>query len=143
MGVTVEWYGDEFEESFGNAIGKELVKAAGIFRRNLSTVLRSTGSSKPPNKPSPKGSMIPYNRTGTLARSWRSASRATKTRQKWVALVGTNLMYAYWLHTKENKMGGRNYMNEGLLWLNRTEQMIFKRLDTQRLINVALKDFRS
>ena len=94
MGVTVEWYGDEFEESFGNAIGKELVKAAGIFRRNLSTVLRSTGSSKPPNKPSPKGSMIPYNRTGTLARSWRSASRATKTRQKWVALVGTNLMYA-------------------------------------------------
>ena len=139
MGVTVEWYGKQFEESFGNAIGKELVKAAGIFRRNISTVLRTTGKSPPA---SPEGSLIPYNRTGTLARSWHSASRATKEGQKWVALVGTNLMYAYWLHTKQNEKGGRNYMDESLLWLNRTKLMIFKRLDTQRLINVALKDFR-
>ena len=140
MGVTlVEWYGDEFEESLGDAIGKELVKAAGIFRRNLSTVLRTTGKSPPA---SPEGSKIPYNRTGTLARSWHSASRATKIRQKWVAQVGTDLIYAYWLHKKQNSMGGRNYMDESLLWLNRTEQMIFKRLDSQRLINIALKDFR-
>jgi len=140
MGVTVEWYGEQFEESFDKAIGLELVKAAGIFRRNLSTVLRTTGKSPPA---SPESSLIPYNRTGTLARSWHSASRATKTKQKWVALVGTNLIYAWWLHIKgKNKVnGGRNYMDEGLLWRHRTNAMISKRLDSQRLIDIATKDF--
>ena len=139
MGVTVEWYGEQFEESFGNAIGKELVKAAGIFRRNLSTVLRTTGKSPPA---SPEGSLIPYNRTGTLARSWQSSSKSTRKKGMWVAQVGTNLMYAYWLHTKQNSKGGRNYMDESLLWLHRTNAMILTRLDPQRLINVALRDFR-
>ena len=36
MGVKSEWYGDQFEEGFFDAISKELVKSASILRRNLS-----------------------------------------------------------------------------------------------------------
>ena len=63
MPVQSEWFGDKFEEMFAKAIGQELVKSAKILRRNLSTVLATTGKSPPS---SPKGTDMPYNRTPAI-----------------------------------------------------------------------------
>jgi len=139
MGVTAEWYGDQFEEGFYNAIGEELVKSAKILRRNLSTVLATTGKSPPP---SPKGTNIPFNRTGTLARSWHASPTASRSGGKFTAGVGTNIIYAQKLITRSGS-GRRNYMDENLYWYQKTVAMIKKRLDPQRLIKVATERFRT
>ena len=139
MGVTAEWYGDQFEEGFYNAIGEELVKSAKILRRNLSTVLATTGKSPPP---SPKGTNIPFNRTGTLARSWHASPTASRSGSRFTAGVGTNIIYAQKLITRSGS-GRRNYMDENLYWYQKTVAMIKKRLDPQRLIKVATERFRT
>jgi len=130
--------GDAFEEGFYDAIGKELVKSAKILRRNLSTVLATTGKSPPS---SPKGSDIPYNRTGTLARSWHASATATRRSGKLTAGVGTNVLYAWDLIHRADS-GRRNYMNENLYWYQKTTSMILKRLEPQRLIKSATRNFR-
>ena len=140
MGVTSEWMGKAFEEGFYDAIGKELVKSASILRRNLSTVLAKTGKSPPP---SPDGSDIPFNRTGTLARSWHASPTARRSGGKFTAGVGTNVKYAWWLHVKAPADGGRNFMDENLYWYQKTVAMINKRLDPDRLIKVATGRFRT
>jgi hypothetical protein len=144
MGVKSEWYGDQFEEGFFDAISKELVKSASILRRNLSTVLATTGKSPPP---SPDGSSIPFNRTGTLARSWHASPTASRSAGKFTAGVGTNVKYAWYLYDKgkkyNNTKGGRNFMKEDLYWYQKTVSMIKKRLDPQRLIKVATGRFRT
>ena len=156
MGVTSEWMGDKFEEGFYDAIGKELVKSASILRRNLSTVLATTGKAvviKDKSAPwgkiykgSPEGSSIPFNRTGTLARSWHASSTASRSGGKFTAGVGTNVMYAWYLYDRgkkfNNTKGGRNFMKEDLYWYQKTVSMIRKRLDPQRLIRVATRNFR-
>ena len=139
MGVTSEWMGDAFEEGFYDAIGKELVKSASILRRNLSTVLAKTGKSPPP---SPDGSDIPFNRTGTLARSWQASPKAHRAGDKFTAGVRTNVMYALYLVKKIAK-GRRDYMKEDLYWYQKTVAMIKKRLDPDRLIKVATGRFRT
>ena len=138
MPVQSEWFGDKFEEMFAKAIGQELVKSAKILRRNLSTVLATTGKSPPS---SPKGSDIPYNRTGTLARSWHASATATRRSGKLTAGVGTNVLYA-WDLVKRTGSGRRNYMNENLYWYQKTTSMILKRLEPQRLIREATRNFR-
>jgi len=138
MGVTVEWYGDRFEFGLHNAISQELVKSAKILRRNLSTVLATTGKSPPP---SPKGTNIPFNRTGTLARSWHASPTASRSGSRFTAGVGTNIIYAQKLITRSGS-GRRNYMDENLYWYQKTVSMIKKRLDPQRLIKVATGNFR-
>jgi len=138
MPVQSEWFGDKFEEAFAKAIGQELVKSANILRRNISVVLATTGKSPPP---SPKGTDIPYNRTGTLARSWHASTRATRKSGKFTAGVGTNVSYA-WDLVKRTGSGRRDYMNENLYWYQKTTSMILKRLEPQRLINAATRKFR-
>tara|TARA_R100001530_G_scaffold131943_2_gene103950 strand:+ start:1199 stop:1618 length:420 start_codon:yes stop_codon:yes gene_type:complete len=138
MPVQSEWFGDKFEEMFAKAIGQELVKSAKILRRNLSTVLATTGKSPPS---SPKGSDIPYNRTGTLARSWHASATATRRSGKLTAGVGTNVLYAWDLIHRADS-GRRNYMNENLYWYQKTTSMILKRLEPQRLIKSATRNFR-
>jgi hypothetical protein len=138
MPVIHEWYGDKFEEGFYDAIGDELVKSAKILRRNLSTVLAKTGKSPPP---SPKGTNIPFNRTGTLARSWHASPTASRSGSRFTAGVGTNIIYAQKLITRSGS-GRRNYMDENLYWYQKTVSMIKKRLDPQRLIKVATGNFR-
>jgi len=140
MGVTSEWMGKAFEEGFYDAIGKELVKSASILRRNLSTVLATTGDSSGGNPPSPKGSDIPFNRTGTLARSWHASPTASRSGGKFTAGVGTNVMYAWYL-VKRTGSGKRDYMKENLYWYQKSVSMIKKRLDPQRLIKVATGRF--
>ncbi len=103
MGVKVEYSGDKFEEAFYRAIGDELEKSAMIFRRNLQTVLATTGKSPPS---SPKGSKIPYNRSGTLARSW-TAGKSFRKGSRFIAKVGTNVRYAKELIDRK-KSGKRN-----------------------------------
>ena len=137
MSVHVEYHGDEFEKKLYDAIGKELVKSASILRRNLSIVLATTGKSPPS---SPKGSDIPYNRTGTLARSWHSSTKASRIGSKFTAGVGTNIQYALGL-VKRSGSGKRDYMKEDLAWYKRTVVMIKKRLDPQRLVDVATRSF--
>ena len=143
MPVQSEWFGDKFEEMFAKAIGQELVKSAKILRRNLSTVLATTGKSPPS---SPKGTNIPYNRTGTLARSWHASATATRRSGKLTAGVGTNVSYAWDLYDRgkrfNNQQGGRNYMDENLYWYQKTTSMILKRLEPQRLIRAATRNFR-
>ena len=138
MPVQSEWFGDAFEEMFMKAIGRELVKSAKILRRNLSTVLATTGKSPPS---SPKGTDIPYNRTGTLARSWHASATATRRSGKLTAGVGTNVLYAWDLIHRAGS-GKRDYMNENLYWYQKTTSMILKRLEPQRLINAAARSFR-
>ena len=142
MGVIHEWYGDKFEEGFYDAIDKELVKSASILRRNLSTVLATTGDSSGGNPPSPEGSDIPFNRTGTLARSWHASPTASRSGGKFTAGVGTNVMYAWYLVKRTGK-GKRDYMKENLYWYQKSVSMIKKRLDPQRLIKVATGRFRT
>ena len=139
MGVTSQWMGSAFEEGFYDAIGKELVKSASILRRNLSTVLATTGKSPPA---SPKSSDIPFNRTGTLARSWHASPKAHRAGDKFTAGVATNVKYAWWLHVKAPADGGRNFMDENLYWYQKTVAMIEKRLDPQRLIKAETGRFR-
>jgi len=138
MPVQSEWFGDKFEEMFAKAIGQELVKSAKILRRNLSTVLATTGKSPPS---SPKGTNIPYNRTGTLARSWHASATATRRSGKLTAGVGTNVLYAWDLIHRADS-GKRDYMNENLYWYQKTSSMILKRLEPQRLIKSATRNFR-
>lgn len=145
MGVKVEFHDEEFERAFFDAVGKEVVKSAAIFRRNLSTVLRTTGKARKVKSlthgttyiGSPEGSDIPFNFTGTLARSWMSSSRPTQKHGKIVAKVGTNVKYAKFLITKTGK-GQRDYMKKDLSWLKKTRQMILERLDAKRLVKSAL-----
>ena len=138
MPVQSEWFGDKFEEMFAKAIGQELVKSAKILRRNLSTVLATTGKSPPS---SPKGTDIPYNRTGTLARSWHASATATRRSGKLTAGVGTNVLCAWDLIHRADS-GKRDYMNENLYWYQKTSSMILKRLEPQRLIKSATRNFR-
>lgn len=138
MAVKSEWMGDAFEAEFYRAIDRELVKSASILRRNLSTVLAKTGKSPPA---SPEGSKIPYNRTGTLARSWHASPTARRSGGKFTAGVGTNVQYALEL-IERTGTGQRNYMDENLYWYQKTVAMIKKRLDPQRLIKVATGQFR-
>jgi len=138
MGVTSEWMGDQFEKGFYDAIGDELVKSANILRRELSLVLTKTGKSPPP---SPKGTPIPYNRTGNLAGSWHSSSSASRSGSKFTAVVYTKVMYALYL-VKRTGSGKRDYMQTNLYWYQKTVAMIKKRLDPQRLIRAATRNFR-
>ena len=138
MGVTSEWMGDAFEEGFYDAIGKELVKSASILRRELSLALAKSGKSPPP---SPKGSDIPYNRTGHLAGSWHASPTASRSGGKFTAVVHTNVMYALYL-VKRTGSGRRDYMKENLYWYQKSVAMIKKRLDPDRLIKVATGRFR-
>ena len=134
MGVMIEYKGDKFEQAFLKAVSKEVEKSAMIFRRNLQTVLATTGKSPPA---SPKGSMIPYNRTGTLARSW-TAGKTSKKGSKYVAKVGTNVKYAKYLVTRGGS-GKRNYMHKGLAWKKKTLKMIKDRLSAKNLIKSAVR----
>jgi hypothetical protein len=136
MGVTVKWNGDKFEEGLHNAIAQELVKSAKILRRNLSTVLAQTGKSPPP---SPKGTNIPFNDTGLLAKSWKASPRATRSGGKFTAGIYTNVVYAQKLITRSGS-GRRNYMDENLYWYQKTIAMILKRLAPERLIRVTSRN---
>jgi len=138
MGVKVELQLDEFENKFMQAVGLEMVKAGMVFRRNLSTVLRTTGKSPPA---SPDGSKIPYNETGMLARSWMSSSTSKRTKATISVAVGTNLMYAKWLVFKTGK-GRRNYLDARLSWRRKTNEMMMKRLDVKRLIASAVRSLK-
>ena len=138
MGVKVELQFGEFERLFMEAIGQEMVKAGMIFRRNISTVLRSTGKSPPA---SPDGSKIPYNRTGTLARSWMSSKGARIGTKTITVAVGTNIMYAKFLVEKTGK-GKRNYLDGRLAWRKKTKGMMLKRLDAKRLITSAVRSLK-
>lgn len=140
MGVTVEWSGDQFENAFMVAVGEELTKAASIFRRNLQTVLTTTGKSPPP---SPSGSKIPYNRTGTLARSW-TAGKASKKGTKYVAKIGTGVKYALYLLDPKRKRGEarRNFLDGRLKWRRKTKKMILARLEAKRLVSSALRGIK-
>ena len=127
------------------------MKSAAIFRRNLSTVLRTTGKArkvKDKTAPwgvryvgSPEGTDIPYNFTGTLARSWMSSSKANFTKNGVSAKVGTNVKYAKFLITKakQGDKSGRNYLKKDLAWMKKTRQMILQRLEAKRLVSVAVK----
>ena len=151
MGVKVELQLDEFEDKFMQAVGLEMVKAGKVFRRNLSTVLRTTGKStkvKDKSAPwgykyngSPDGSNIPYNFTGTLARSWMSSSTSKRTRTTISVAVGTNVTYAKWLVLKTGK-GKRDYLESGLAWRRNTNEMMLKRLDVKRLIASAVRSLK-
>tara|TARA_R100000963_G_C4596243_1_gene71570 strand:- start:73 stop:558 length:486 start_codon:yes stop_codon:yes gene_type:complete len=160
VGVKVELQLDRFEDKFMEAIGKELVKAGMIFRRNLSTVLRTTGKGTQGKKAkwgetngkywhkkavpavhSPAGSKIPYNVTGTLARSWMSSSSSRRTNTTISVAVGTNVMYAKWLVVKTGK-GRRNYLDGRLAWQRKTKEMMLKRLDVKRMIKTAVRSLK-
>tara|TARA_R110000824_G_scaffold82478_1_gene206724 strand:+ start:430 stop:849 length:420 start_codon:yes stop_codon:yes gene_type:complete len=138
MGVRVDLNTAKFQLEFFRAIDQELVKSANIFRRNLSTVLRTTGKSPPA---SPKGSKIPYNRTGTLARSWQSSSKSQRSGGKFTVKVGTNVLYAKYLLFRSDS-GRRNYLDGKLGWRRKTKQMMLKRLDSQRLISTAVRSLK-
>tara|TARA_R100000458_G_scaffold159_1_gene107 strand:- start:1122 stop:1586 length:465 start_codon:yes stop_codon:yes gene_type:complete len=154
MSVKVEFHGDKFEQAFLDAVGKEVVKSAAIFRRNLSTVLRTTGKArkvKDKSAPwgyryegSPDGSDIPFNFTGTLARSWMSSSKPEFLHGKIRAKVGTNTKYAEFLITKakKGKKGGRDYLKSSLGWMKKTRQMILARLETKRLVSEAVRSMK-
>jgi len=137
MGVEVRLNFDNFERAFFQALAEELEASAKIFRRNIATVLRTTGKSPPP---SPKGSKIPYNKTGTLARSWHEG-KASRKGTKFVAHVGTNVRYALELIERTGS-GRRNYMDGRLGWRRKTKGMIVKRLNAQRITAKAAKSFK-
>lgn len=128
----------KFRMSFYKAVEDELVKGGNTFRRNLATVLRTTGKSPPP---SPDGSYIPFNRTGNLAREWHSSSRAIRKEKKIAIWVGTNVEYAKWLVVKKSK-GRRNYLDGRLAWKRQAKQMLIDRLDGERLVKRALSTLR-
>lgn len=138
MGVKVELQFGEFEDKFMEAIGKELVKAGKIFRRNLQVTLQTQGKSPPP---SPDGSMIPYADTGLLAKSWKSSKGARIGTKTITVVVGTNLMYAKFLVQKTGK-GKRNYLDGRLAWRKKTKGMMLKRLDVKRLITTAVRSLK-
>lgn len=154
MSVKVEYHGDKFEQAFLDAVGKEVVKSAAIFRRNLETVLRTTGKArkvKDKSAPwgyryegSPDGSDIPYNFTGHLASSWKSSSKPSFLQNKIQAKVGTNTKYAKFLITKaeKGKKGGRDYLKSSLGWVKKTRQMILARLEAKRLISEAVRSLK-
>jgi len=135
MGVISDWQGEQFERKFFDAIDRELVRSSNILRRGLSDVLATTGKSPPP---SPKGSDIPFNRTGTLARSWHSVTKSKRTPTRYIAGVHTKVGYALDLVIRGGA-GRRNYMNSSLYWYQRTLSLIKKRLDPKRLVKVASK----
>ena len=137
MPVKVEYSGDKFEEAFYRAIGDELEKSAMIFRRNLQKVLATTGKSPPA---SPSGSKIPYNRTGTLARSW-TAGKSSRSGSRFVAKVGTNVKYAKILIDRTG-VGRRNYLDGRLGWKKKTIAMIQGRLEAKRLISSAIRGLK-
>jgi len=152
MTVKVEFHGDKFEQAFLDAVGKEVVKSAAIFRRNLSTVLRTTGKARIVKSSrgsglgtryigSPDGSDIPFNFTGTLARSWMSSSRPEFLHGKIRAKVGTNVKYAKFLITKTGK-GKRDYLQTSLGWVKKTREMILARLETKRLVSEAVRSMK-
>lgn len=151
MSVKVEFHGDKFEQAFLDAVGKEVVKSAAIFRRNLSTVLRTTGKArkvKDKSAPwgyryvgSPDGSDIPFNFTGTLARSWMSSSKPEFLHGKIRAKVGTNVKYAKFLIEKTGK-GKRDYLQTSLGWVKKTRQMILARLEAKRLVSEAVRSLK-
>ena len=138
MGVKVELQFGEFERQFMEAIGQEMVKAGNVFRRNLETVLNTTGKSPPA---SPDGSKIPYNQTGNLHRSWKSSKGARISTKTITVAVGTNLMYAKFLVQKTGK-GKRNYLDGRLAWRKKTKGMMLKRLDAKRLITSAVRSLK-
>lgn len=137
MSVEVRLNFDNFERAFFQALAEELEAAARIFRRNLATVLRTTGKSPPP---SPKGSKIPYNETGTLARSWHYG-KASRQGTKFVAHVGTNVRYALTL-IRRTGSGQRNYMDGRLGWRRKTKDLMLKRLNAQRITAKAVQSFK-
>ena len=146
MGVRVDLNTAKFQLEFFRAIDQELVKSANIFRRNLSTVLRTTGKGKKGKKGqkaihSPKGSKIPYNVTGTLARSWQSSSKSQRSGGKFTVKVGTNVLYAKYLLFRSDS-GRRNYLDGRLGWRRKTKQMMLKRLDSKRLISTAVRSLK-
>ena len=149
MTVKVEFHGDKFQQAFLDAVGKEVVKSAAIFRRNLSTVLRTTGKARIVKSStmgskyigSPDGSDIPFNFTGTLARSWMSSSRPEFLHGKIRARVGTNVKYAKFLITKTGK-GKRDYLQTSLGWVKKTREMILARLETKRLVSEAVRSMK-
>ena len=141
MSVKVEWQGNQFEQAFFVAIGKEVQKSAEIFQRNLSTALRSAGrGSKRPPVHSPEGSKIPYTITGTLARSW-SVQKTQRKGDKFVAKIGTGVKYAIYL-LRGKGSGRRNFLDGRLGWRRKTKKMILARLDAKRLVAAAVRSLR-
>ena len=135
--VEINFSADDFERAFLNAVSVEVEKSAKIFRRNIQKVLSTTGKSPPA---SPEGSKIPYNRTGTLARSW-TAGKTKRSGTKYTAKVGTNVKYAKILIMRGGT-GRRNYMDGRLKWRKDTLKMIKKRLEVKRLISSAVRSLR-
>ena len=141
MSVKVEWQGDQFEQAFFVAVGKEVQKSAEIFQRNLSTALRSAGKgSKRPPVHSPRGSKIPYTITGTLARSW-SVQKTQRKGDKFVSKIGTGVKYAIYL-LRGKGSGRRNFLDGRLGWRRKTLKMILARLDSKRLIAAAVRSLK-
>jgi len=144
MSVKVEWQGDQFEQAFFVAIGKEVQKSAEIFQRNLSTALRSAGrGSKRPPVHSPPKSKIPYTITGTLARSW-SVQKTQRKGDKFVSKIGTGVKYAIYLLDPKRKRGEarRNFLDGRLGWRRKTKKMILARLDAKRLVAAAVRSLK-
>tara|TARA_R100001594_G_scaffold150505_2_gene212035 strand:- start:12183 stop:12638 length:456 start_codon:yes stop_codon:yes gene_type:complete len=138
-GVTVDIQIAKFRLSLMKAIENELVASGKIFRRNLATVLRTTGKSPPA---SPDGSYIPFNRTGNLARQWNASSRARRTAKgTFTVWVGTNVEYAKWLVVKKSK-GRRNYLDGRLSWRRMTLEMMKERLNADRIVKTASRVLR-
>ena len=136
--TTVDLETAKFQAAFFNALEKNLLKSGAILRRNLSTALRTTGKSPPA---SPKGSKIPYNRTGTLARSWFAEPNIKRRGGVLITVVSSNVRYAATL-VKRTDSGRRNYMDGRLSWRRKTNKMIISRLDAKRLVREAVRSFK-
>lgn len=136
--TTVDLETAKFQAQFFRALEDNLIKSGAILRRNLSTVLRTTGKSPPS---SPKGSKIPYNRTGTLARSWIAEPNVKRRGGVLITVVSSNVRYAATL-VKRTDSGRRNYMDGRLSWRRKTNQMIIRRLDAKRLVKEAVRSFK-
>ncbi len=145
MSVKVEFNGEQFERAFLDAVAEEVEKSAKIFRRNIQKVLSTTGKGKKAKKGqkavhSPAGSKIPFNITGTLARSW-TAGKTKRSGTKYTAKIGTKVKYAKIL-VMSSGSGRRNYMDGRLKWRRDTLKMIKKRLEVKRLISSAVRSLR-
>jgi len=138
MSVKVEFNGDDFGKAFLKELGNKMVKAGGIFRRNLQTVLKSAGKSPPPSK---QGTYIPHVATGSLANKWQFSSSATKKANKMFVYIGTSVMYAKWLVIKSGK-GQRNYLHKSLGWKKKTIEMMKKALDGKALVTGAMRSMK-
>ena len=137
--VEVDMNTARFQAEFMRELETQLVKCSEIFNRNLSTVLRTTGKSPPS---SPKGSKIPYNKTGRLAGSWHNSTQARKGASGLRTVeVFSNVKYALTL-VERTDSGRRNYMDGRLSWRRKVKQLMLKRLNADKLINAAVRSLK-